>query len=171
MLPIDGIIDQQLAEAEAWLAAQEAASLRARHRTVKRHLPGGAGPRSQMLVDTLYRDLAYAAAETRETADITLAFVRHSLRAGPELLAAGWRDLMRKRTLSTLYYIADYQNYVPAQSFLGDLYAEAAGFHDALMLDWRGQVAEATGANFFMVKDGVIHTPTPDCFLDDLSFN
>jgi hypothetical protein len=78
-----------------------------------------------MLVDTLYRDLAYAASDKPETADITLAFVRHSLRAGPELLAAGWRDLMRKRTLSTLYYIADYQNYVPAQSLLGDLYAEA----------------------------------------------
>ena len=39
--------------------------------------------------------------------------------------------------------------------------AEARGFHDALMLDWRGQVAEATGANIFLVMDGAIHTPTP----------
>ncbi|CTQ75174.1 branched-chain amino acid aminotransferase [Roseibium alexandrii] len=47
--------------------------------------------------------------------------------------------------------------------------AEAKGYTDALMLDWRGQVAEATGANVFFVKDGEIHTPTPDCFLNGIT--
>lgn len=47
--------------------------------------------------------------------------------------------------------------------------AEAKGYADAMMLDYRGQVAEATGANIFFVKDGVLHTPTPDCFLNGLT--
>jgi len=47
--------------------------------------------------------------------------------------------------------------------------AEAKGYADAMMLDWRGQVAEATGANIFFVKDGKLHTPTPDCFLDGIT--
>ncbi len=48
-------------------------------------------------------------------------------------------------------------------------WAEAQGYQDALMLDWRGQVAESTGANIFLVIDGTIHTPTPDCFLDGIT--
>ena len=47
--------------------------------------------------------------------------------------------------------------------------AEEKGYQDAMMLDWRGNVAEATGANLFLVKGNEIHTPIPDCFLDGIT--
>ena len=47
--------------------------------------------------------------------------------------------------------------------------AEVKGCSDAMMLDYRGYVAEATGANIFFVKDGEVHTPKPDCFLNGIT--
>lgn len=47
--------------------------------------------------------------------------------------------------------------------------AERRGYADALMLDWQGRVAECTGANIFFVREGVLHTPIADCFLDGIT--
>lgn len=67
---------------------------------------------------------------------------------------------------------------IPSKSKAAGLYmictlskhkAEREGYNDALMKDWRGQIAEATGANIFLNIDGKLHTPTPDCFLDGIT--
>ena len=47
--------------------------------------------------------------------------------------------------------------------------AERKGYADAMMLDWQGRVAECTGANIFFTRDGAIHTPLADCFLDGIT--
>jgi len=47
--------------------------------------------------------------------------------------------------------------------------ALAAGYQDALMLDYKGRVAEATGANLFLLIDGELHTPTPECILNGIT--
>ena len=52
---------------------------------------------------------------------------------------------------------------------LSKQHADNRGYNDALMLDWRGQVAEATGANAFFIREGKLYTPTPDCFLDGIT--
>jgi branched-chain amino acid aminotransferase len=69
-------------------------------------------------------------------------------------------------------------NTAPVQSKAAGLYmictlskheAEAKGYDDALMLDYRGYLAEGTGANLFLAIEGKLHTPTPDCFLDGIT--
>jgi branched-chain amino acid aminotransferase len=89
----------------------------------------------------------------------------------PELLETGIK-------LITSKWARPAPNTAPTASKAAGLYmictmskheAERQGYHDALMLDWRGQIAEATGANIFLVQDGALHTPTPDCFLDGIT--
>lgn len=48
-------------------------------------------------------------------------------------------------------------------------FAETKGYHDALMLDYRGYVAEGTGANIFFIKGNDIHTPIADCFINGIT--
>jgi branched-chain amino acid aminotransferase len=85
---------------------------------------------------------------------------------------------MRGIRLKIAKYARPAPNTAPTKSKAAGLYmictiskheAEAEGYEDALMLDWRGQVAEATGANVFLAIDGDLHTPTPDCFLDGIT--
>ena len=52
---------------------------------------------------------------------------------------------------------------------LSKSYAEEKGYNEALMLDYRGYVAEATSSNIFLIKDNEIHTPIPDCFLNGIT--
>ncbi len=87
-------------------------------------------------------------------------------------------EALRGIRLATAQYRRPAPDTAPVKSKAAGLYmictlarhqVQAKGYTDALMLDWRGQVAEATGANIFMVFDGALHTPTPDCFLDGIT--
>lgn len=98
------------------------------------------------------------------------------------IAAWAWGDYFQDRMKGIKLTIAQWRrpspDTAPSQAKAAGLYmictlskhaAEANGFQDALMMDWRGQVAEATGANIFFVKDGVIHTPLADCFLNGIT--
>ncbi len=52
---------------------------------------------------------------------------------------------------------------------LSKSFAEENGYNEALMLDYRGYVAEATSSNIFLIKGNDIHTPIPDCFLNGIT--
>lgn len=91
-----------------------------------------------------------------------------------------YSDESRKKGLSLTFadWVRPAPNSAPTASKAAGLYmictvskhkAEAAGFQDAIMLDYRGYIAEATGANFFMVVNGELHTPIADCFLDGIT--
>lgn len=89
-----------------------------------------------------------------------------------------WGAYYSDLRLTRAIYDRPAPNTAPVKSKAAGLYmictickhdAEARGFGDALMLDWRGYLAETTGANLFLVMDGKIHTPKPDCFLDGIT--
>ncbi|MFZ1426480.1 MAG: branched-chain amino acid aminotransferase [Geminicoccaceae bacterium] len=89
-----------------------------------------------------------------------------------------WGAYYRDLRLTRAIYQRPAPNSAPVHAKAAGLYmictickhdAEAKGFGDALMLDYRGYVAETTGANLFFVIKGEIHTPTPDCFLNGIT--
>lgn len=106
--------------------------------------------------------------------------------AKPRVAIAAWawptyfsaEDRLKGIKMTMAKYARPAPNSAPTRSKAAGLYmictlskhaAERDGFHDALMLDHRGFLAEATGANMFLVIDGVLHTPTPDSFLDGIT--
>jgi branched-chain amino acid aminotransferase len=106
--------------------------------------------------------------------------------AKPRVAIAAWawptyfsaEDRLKGIRMTMAKYARPAPNSAPTRSKAAGLYmictlskhaAERDGFHDALMLDHRGFLAEATGANMFLVIDGVLHTPTPDSFLDGIT--
>ncbi|PZN92986.1 MAG: branched-chain amino acid aminotransferase [Alphaproteobacteria bacterium] len=129
------------------------------------------------LVDCYVRPIAWRGSEQmgvsaqRTKPHLAIACWEWGAYFGPEALAKGlrlniapWRrpapyTAPTKSKAAGLYMICTMSKHA----------AEDAGYNDALMLDWRGQVAEATGANIFFLKDGRLHTPTPDCFLDGIT--
>jgi branched-chain amino acid aminotransferase len=129
------------------------------------------------LVDGYVRPIAWRGSEQmgvsaqRTKPHMAIACWHWGAYFGPEALARGlrlniapWRrpapyTAPTKSKAAGLYMICTLSKHA----------AEDAGYNDALMLDWRGQVAEATGANVFFMQDGVLHTPTPDCFLDGIT--
>ncbi|MGQ0664685.1 MAG: branched-chain amino acid aminotransferase [Pseudomonadota bacterium] len=133
--------------------------------------------RANNIVDGYVRPIAWRGAEmmgvSAQATRINLAIAAWEWPAyfSPEARLKGIRMTMAK-------WARPAPNTAPTASKAAGLYmictlskhaAEAAGYNDALMLDWRGQIAEATGANIFLVIDGVLHTPTPDCFLDGIT--
>lgn len=128
------------------------------------------------LVDAYVRPLAWRGAEQLSvSAQNTRIHLMVATWAWPNLFGEGRMAGVR---LDLAHWKRPHPETAPTASKAAGLYmigtlakhaAEAAGFQDALMLDWRGQVAEATGANIFFVIDGALHTPTPDCFLNGIT--
>lgn len=128
------------------------------------------------LTDAYVRPLAWRGTEQLSvSAQHTKIHLMVATWAWPNLFGD---DRMKGVTLDIATWKRPHPETAPTASKAAGLYmigtlakheAEAKGFHDALMLDWRGQVAEGTGANVFFVFDGEIHTPIPDCFLDGIT--
>lgn len=129
------------------------------------------------LTDAYIRPVAWRGSEQLGiSAQATLTHVAIACWEWPSYFSPEMRE--KGITLQTAKWKAPMPDTAPTQSKAAALYAthtmakhaaEAAGFTDALMLDYRGLVAEATGANIFVIKDGAIKTPIPDCFLNGLT--
>lgn len=128
------------------------------------------------LTDAYVRPIAWRGSEQLAVAArLTSINLAIAVWAWPNLFGA---DRMKGVRLGLADWKRPHPETAPTASKAAGLYmigtlskhkAEDQGFDDALMLDWRGQVAEATGANIFFVIDGALHTPVPDCFLDGIT--
>lgn len=129
------------------------------------------------LTDAYLRPVAWRGSEQMGiSAQATLTHVAIACWEWPSYFSPEMRE--KGISLQTSKWRAPMPDTAPTQSKASCLYAthtmakhaaEANGYTDALMLDYRGLVAEATGANIFVIKDGAIKTPIPDCFLNGLT--
>jgi branched-chain amino acid aminotransferase len=128
------------------------------------------------LTEAYVRPIAWRGAEQLSvSAHETKIHLAIAVWAWPNLFGA---DRMKGVRLALANWRRPHPQTAPTASKAAGLYmigtlakheAEAQGFQDAIMLDWRGHLAEGTGANMFLVIDGELHTPTPDCFLDGIT--
>lgn len=129
------------------------------------------------LTDAYLRPVAWRGSEQMGiSAQATLTHVAIAAWEWPSYFSPEMRE--KGIALQTAKWRAPMPDTAPTQSKASCLYcthtmakhaAEANGYTDALMLDYRGLVAEATGANIFVIKNGAIKTPIPDCFLNGLT--
>ena len=134
--------------------------------------------RANKLTDAYVRPIAWRGSEQMGVSAQADQNQRRDRRVGLGLLFRSRRTRAQGLRLTIGHFRRPDPRTAPTKSKATGLYmictiekhrAERAGYNDALMLDWRGQIAEATGANIFFVKDGVLHTPLPDCFLDGIT--
>lgn len=128
------------------------------------------------LTDAYVRPLAWRGSEQLAvSAQLTKIHLMVACWEWPNLFGA---DRLKGVRLSMADWRRPHPQTAPTASKAAGLYmigtlakhkAEAEGYNDALMLTWDGYVGEATGANLFLVIDGKLHTPTPDCFLDGIT--
>jgi len=125
-------------------------------------------------------EINQACIDTLEKQGLTNAYIRPVVWRGSEMMGVSAQD----NRINVAIAVWEWPSYFAPEERLKGIrldrakwcrpdpktipcFAKAAGLY--MMLDYRGQVAEATGANVFFIKDGVIHTPTPDCFLNGIT--
>ncbi len=149
-----------------------------------------------MDVDTPVETLVKAAEDTCTKNNLTNAYIRPLIWRGseamginaklalPHIAIAAWdwgkyfTDPDKGISLVTAKWKKAPPDCVPFASKCGGLYVTNSlnkhyaldqGYDDVLVLDWRGQVAESSGANIFALIDGVLKTPIADCFLNGIT--
>ena len=133
--------------------------------------------RAQSMVDAYVRPVVFRGSEQMSVAAPN-AKIHVAIAAWPWASYFDPKEKMKGVRLTISDWRRPAPDTAPTKSKAAGLYmictiskhaAENAGYHDAIMYDYRGYVAEATGANVFFVQDGKLLTPTPDCFLDGIT--